>query len=82
MKDFIAANQDWLVVSTSPRGHDQVHPPLHPLSITPHSRSIGQRLLNPQESIWAPVKRTIVNLATAVKRSLKKPQYRPHLIGG
>jgi hypothetical protein len=46
--------------------------------------------LNPQEGIWSLVKRTIGNLAatnldqlaTAVKRSLKKPQYRPHLIDG
>ncbi|MFF2923844.1 hypothetical protein ACFVTP_15805 [Streptomyces celluloflavus] len=46
--------------------------------------------LNPQEGIWPLVKRTVGNLAaanldqlaTAVKRSLKKLQYRPHLING
>ncbi|MFB6777343.1 transposase [Streptomyces sp. NPDC056352] len=46
--------------------------------------------LNAQEAIWALVKRTIGNLAaahldqlaTAVKRSLRKIQYRPHLIDG
>ncbi|MFE2285494.1 transposase [Streptomyces sp. NPDC059443] len=46
--------------------------------------------LNPQEGIWALVKRTIGNLAAAnldqmartVKRSLKQIQYRPHLVDG
>ncbi|WP_329165023.1 transposase [Streptomyces sp. NBC_01717] len=69
MKDFIAANEDWLTVFHFP-------------SYAPD--------LNPQEGIWSLVKRTIGNLAaanldqlaTAVKRSLKKTQYRPHLIDG
>ncbi|MCT2590920.1 transposase [Streptomyces sp. N2-109] len=69
MKDFIAANEDWLTV-------------LHFPSYAPD--------LNPQEGIWSLVKRTIGNLAAAnldqlaaaVKRSLKKTQYRPHLIDG
>lgn len=46
--------------------------------------------LNPQEGIWALVKRTIGNLAAAnldqmaraVKRSLKQIQYRPALVDG
>ncbi|WP_331747320.1 hypothetical protein OG365_40255 (plasmid) [Streptomyces sp. NBC_00853] len=46
--------------------------------------------LNPQEGVWALVKRTIGNLAAtnldqmakAVKRSLKQIQYRPHLVDG
>lgn len=46
--------------------------------------------LNPQEGIWALMKRTIGNLAavnldqiaTAIKHSLKQIQYRPHLIQG
>lgn len=46
--------------------------------------------LNPQEGIWALVKRTVGNLAaanldqlaTAVKHNLEKIQYRPHLIDG
>nr|WP_205379479.1 transposase [Streptomyces sp. SID7805] len=69
MKDFIAANEDWLTVFHFP-------------SYAPD--------LNPQEGIWSLVKRAIGNLAAAnldqlavaVKRSLKKTQYRPHLIDG
>ncbi|MFE7565556.1 transposase [Streptomyces sp. NPDC057539] len=69
MKDFIAANEDWLTVFHFP-------------SYAPD--------LNPQEGVWSLVKRTIGNLAAAnldqlaaaVKRSLKKTQYRPHLIDG
>ncbi|MEU9543515.1 hypothetical protein AB0E09_33570 [Streptomyces mirabilis] len=46
--------------------------------------------LNPQEGIWAPVKRDIANLAAAdlgqitrvVKRRLKQIQYRPDLVDG
>ncbi|WSR95678.1 transposase [Streptomyces microflavus] len=67
MKEFIAANEDWLTVFHFP-------------SYAPD--------LNPQEGIWSLVKRTIGNLAAAnldqlaaaVKRSLRKTQYRPHLI--
>ncbi|KPC61315.1 DDE endonuclease [Streptomyces chattanoogensis] len=69
MKAFIAENDDWLTVFHFP-------------AYAPD--------LNPQEGIWSLVKRTIGNLAvanldqlaTAVKRSLKKIQYRPHLING
>jgi transposase len=69
MKAFIAENDDWLTVFHFP-------------AYAPD--------LNPQEGIWSLVKRTIGNLAaanldqlaTAVKRSLKKVQYRPHLING
>ncbi|MFC9621273.1 transposase [Streptomyces sp. NPDC056930] len=69
MKEFIAANEDWLMVFRFP-------------SYAPD--------LNPQEGIWSLVRRTIGNLAAAnldqfaaaVKRSLKKTQYRPHLIDG
>ncbi|WP_405674763.1 IS630 family transposase [Streptomyces sp. NBC_01511] len=68
-KDFIAANEDWLTVFHFP-------------SYAPD--------LNPQEGIRSLVKRAIGNLAAAnldqlaaaVKRSLKKTQYRPHLIDG
>jgi transposase len=46
--------------------------------------------LNPVESIWSPLKRSMANFAAAdldglvriVKRKLKKIQYRPHLIDG
>ena len=46
--------------------------------------------LNPVESIWSLLKRSMVNFAAAdvdglvriVKRKLKKIQYRPHLING
>ncbi len=67
MQEFIQANQDWLTVFQLP-------------SYAPD--------LNPQEGIWSLVKRTIGNLAAAdldqlaraVRRGLKKIQYRPHLI--
>ncbi|MEV7783712.1 transposase [Kitasatospora sp. NPDC088351] len=67
MKDFIAANEDWLTVFQLPSYATD---------------------LNPQKGIWSLVKRTIGNLAVVnldhltktVKRSLKKIQYRPHLI--
>ncbi|MEU5483097.1 transposase [Streptomyces mirabilis] len=49
MKEFIAANEEWLTVF-----HFPVYAPD----------------LNPQEGIWSLVKRTIGNLAAAVKRSL------------
>lgn len=69
MKEFIEANEDWLMVFQFP-------------SYAPD--------LTPQEGVWSLVKRTIGNLAaanldqiaTAVKRSLKKIQYRPHLVDG
>ncbi|WP_411147075.1 transposase, partial [Streptomyces sp. x-80] len=69
MKEFIAASEDWLTVFHFP-------------AYAPD--------LNPQEGVWSLVKRTIGNLAaanldqmaTAVKRSLKKIQYRPHLVDG
>ncbi|MFF2147521.1 transposase [Kitasatospora sp. NPDC058190] len=69
MREFIAANQDWLTVFQLP-------------SYAPD--------LNPQEGIWALVKRGIGNLAAAnvdhlaktVRTRLKKIQYRPHLIDG
>lgn len=69
LKEFIAANKEWLTVF-----HFPVYAPD----------------LNPQEGIWSLVKRTIGNLAvanldhlaTAVKRSLRKTQYCPHLIDG
>ena len=69
MEDFIAANEDWSTVFHFP-------------SYAPD--------LNPQEGIWSLVKRPIGNLAAAnldqlaaaVKHSLKKTQYRPHLIDG
>ncbi|MCK7626563.1 transposase [Streptomyces sp. RS10V-4] len=65
MREFIAANSEWLTVFQLP-------------SYAPD--------LNPQEGIWA--LRGIGNLAVvnvdhlakAVKRRLKKIQYRPHLI--
>ncbi|MFD7916319.1 hypothetical protein ACFV30_37370 [Streptomyces sp. NPDC059752] len=69
MRAFIEANADWLVVFQLP------------------AYAPGP---NPQEGIWALVKRTIGNLAAAnldqlaiaVKRSLKKIQYRPYLVDG
>ncbi|MFI9329248.1 transposase [Kitasatospora sp. NPDC052868] len=69
MREFIAANEDWLTVFQLP-------------SYAPD--------LNPQEGIWALVKRGIGNLAAAnidhlaktVRTRLKKIQYRPHLIDG
>ncbi|MFG2919872.1 transposase [Kitasatospora sp. NPDC048298] len=69
MQEFIKASKDWLTVFQLP-------------SYAPD--------LNPQEGIWSLVKRTIGNLAAAdidqlaraVKRSLKRLQYRPHLIDG
>ncbi len=69
MREFIEASKDWLTVFQLP-------------SYAPD--------LNPQEGIWSLVKRTIGNLAAAnldqlaraVKRSLKKIQYRPHLVDG
>ncbi|MFE3144405.1 transposase [Streptomyces scopuliridis] len=69
LKAFIAESDDWLTVFHFP-------------AYAPD--------LNPQEGIWSLVKRTIGNLAaanldqvaTAVKRSFKKIQYRPHLING
>ncbi|WP_406192096.1 transposase [Kitasatospora sp. NBC_01560] len=69
MRQFIEASKDWLTVFQLP-------------SYAPD--------LNPQEGIWSLVKRTIGNLAAAnlnqlaqaVKRSLKKIQYRPWLIDG
>jgi transposase len=69
MQEFIKASNDWLTVFQLP-------------SYAPD--------LNPQEGIWSLVKRTIGNLAAAdidqlaraVKRSLKRLQYRPHLIDG
>ncbi len=67
--EFIAANAEWLTVFPWP-----THAPD----------------LNPQEGIWSVVKRDIGNLATAdpgqstraVKRRLKKIQYRPDLVDG
>ncbi|MFF2402071.1 transposase [Streptomyces goshikiensis] len=69
MKEFIAADEEWLTVSQL-------------ASYAPD--------LNPQEGIWALVKRGIGNLAVAdvdhlaktVRTRLKKIQYRPHLIDG
>ncbi|MFF2410462.1 transposase [Streptomyces sp. NPDC058092] len=69
MKAFIAENDDWLTVFHFP-------------AYAPD--------LNPQEGIWSLVKRTVCNLAaanldqpaTVVKHSLKKIQYRSHLING
>ncbi|MFE4922322.1 transposase [Streptomyces sp. NPDC056661] len=69
MKDFIAANADWLTVFQLP-------------TYAPD--------LNPTEGIWSLVKRDIGNLAavdlsqitSAVKRRLKKIQYRPDIVDG
>ncbi|MFJ4192387.1 transposase [Kitasatospora sp. NPDC089509] len=67
MKEFIAASADWLTV---------------------FQLTLCAADLNPREGIWALMKRGIGNLAVvnvdhlakAVKRHLKKIQYRPHLI--
>nr|WP_236652387.1 transposase [Streptacidiphilus neutrinimicus] len=69
MKEFIDANADWLTVFQLP-------------TYAPD--------LNPQEGIWSLVLRDIGNLAAAdlseitraVKRRLKRIQYRPELIDG
>ncbi|WP_329614867.1 transposase [Streptomyces brevispora] len=69
MREFIEANADWLTVFQLP-------------AYAPD--------LNPQEGIWSMVKRDIGNLAaadltqitTAVKRRLKKIQYRSDLVDG
>ncbi|WP_275561275.1 transposase [Streptomyces sp. 5-6(2022)] len=69
MREFIAANADWLTVFQLP-------------TYAPD--------LNPQEGIWSMIKRDIGNLAaadltqitTAVKRRLKKIQYRSDLVDG
>ncbi|MFF4761013.1 transposase [Streptomyces sp. NPDC001292] len=69
MKEFIDANADWLTVFQLP-------------AYAPD--------LNPTEGVWAMVKRDIGNLAAAdlgqitkaVKRRLKKIQYRPDLLDG
>ncbi|MEE1767972.1 transposase [Streptomyces sp. JV185] len=69
MKELIPANEDWLTVFHFP-------------SYAPD--------LNPQEGVWSVANGTIGNLAAAnldqlvaaVKRSLEKTQYRPHLIDG
>ncbi|MFD8597531.1 transposase [Kitasatospora sp. NPDC059646] len=69
MRDFIAANAGWLTVFQLP-------------TYAPD--------LNPTEGIWSLVKRDIGNLAAAdlgqitraVKRKLKKIQYRPDLVDG
>ncbi|QIY77303.2 transposase [Streptomyces sp. RLB1-33] len=68
-EEGVRSNEEWLTV---------FHFPAHAAD------------LNPQEGIWSLVKRTIGNLAatnlhqlaTAVERSLKKTQYRPHFIDG
>jgi transposase len=69
MREFIEANAEWLTV---------VHLPAYAPD------------LNPQEGIWSLVKREIGNLAAAdlgqitraVKRRLKRLQYRPELVDG
>lgn len=69
MREFIAANADWLTVFQLP-------------TYAPD--------LNPQEGMWSMIKRDIGNLAaadltqitTAVKRRLKKIQYRSDLVDG
>ncbi|MEU9439800.1 transposase [Streptomyces sp. NPDC048304] len=69
MRDFIEANAEWLTV-------------FHLPAYAPD--------LNPQEGIWSLVKREIGNLAAAdlgqitraVKRRLKRLQYRPELVDG
>jgi transposase len=69
MKAFIEANAEWLTVFHLP----------------PYAPD-----LNPQEGIWSLVKREIGNLAAAdltqitraVKRRLKRIQYRPELVDG
>ncbi|MFJ9840250.1 transposase [Kitasatospora sp. NPDC101155] len=67
MQEFVQASKDWLTVFQLP-------------SYAPD--------INPQKGIWSLVKHTVGNLAAAdldqlaraVRRSLKKIQYRPHLI--
>jgi transposase len=69
MREFIEANAEWLTV-------------FHLPAYAPD--------LNPQEGIWSLVKREIGNLAAAdlgqitraVKRRLKRIQYRPELVDG
>jgi transposase len=69
MREFIEANAEWLTV-------------FHLPAYAPD--------LNPQEGIWSLVKRQIGNLAAAdlgqitraVKRRLKRIQYRPELVDG
>ncbi|MEW1914570.1 transposase [Kitasatospora sp. NPDC085895] len=69
MREFIDANAEWLTVFQLP-------------TYAPD--------LNPQEGIWSLVKRDIGNLAAAnltqitraVKRRLKRIQYRPDLVDG
>ncbi|MFE5967230.1 transposase [Streptomyces sp. NPDC056463] len=69
MREFIAASAEWLTVFQLP-------------TYAPD--------LNPQEGIWSLVKRDLGNLAAAdlgqitraVKRRLKKIQYRPELVDG
>ncbi|MFF2957230.1 transposase [Kitasatospora sp. NPDC057965] len=69
MRDFINANADWLTVFQLP-------------TYAPD--------LNPTEGVWSLVKRDIGNLAAAdlgqitraVKRRLKRIQYRPDLADG
>ncbi|MFD8384868.1 transposase [Streptomyces sp. NPDC059679] len=69
IREFIAANADWLTVFQLP-------------TYAPD--------LNPQEGIWSMIKRDVGNLAaadltqitTAVKRRLKKIQYRSDLVDG
>ncbi|MEU4969418.1 transposase [Streptomyces smyrnaeus] len=69
LREFIEANADWLTAFQLP-------------TYAPD--------LNPQEGVWSMVKRDLGNLAAAdlsqitraVKRRLKRIQYRPHLIDG
>ncbi|WSS89457.1 transposase [Streptomyces sp. NBC_01176] len=69
MREFIDANAEWLTVFQLP-------------TYAPD--------LNPQEGVWSLVKRDIGNLAAAylgqitraVKRRLKRIQYRPELVDG
>ncbi|MEU3189791.1 transposase [Streptomyces sp. NPDC006992] len=69
LREFIEANADWLTVFQLP-------------TYAPD--------LNPQEGVWSMVKRDLGNLAAAdlsqitraVKRRLKRIQYRSHLIDG
>ncbi|MFD4023838.1 transposase [Streptomyces sp. NPDC058576] len=69
LREFFAANATWLTVFQLP-------------TYAPD--------LNPQEGVWSLVKRDIGNLAAAdliqitraVKRRLKRIQYRPELVDG
>lgn len=69
LREFIAANSDWLTVFQLPSYASD---------------------LNTQEGIWSMVKRDIGNLAAAdlrqitkaVKRGLKRIQYRPEVVDG